>query len=203
MSGYWSWWLGALALGGITVGYYFAVGRRFGVSSSWERVVHWGAERRAEQLDNDLLADDSAFEAALRAATLEEFGDAGGVALHAPPAPPATPPAAPGRFPLSANATLLVSITVGAFIAALLNGRFQLRADMGEDFSALVTDGPWMWPILFVGGAMVGLGTRMAGGCSSGHGLSGVSRLQPVSLVATSVFFGSAVVVSLLLWKVI
>lgn len=205
MSPYWSWWLGALALGAITVGYHFAIGRRFGVSSSWERVVHWGVERRAERIDEELLADDAAFEAALRAATMEEFGERRDVAVEAPPAPPAAsiPAGAGGRLPLSANAALLVSITLGALAAALFNGRFQIRADMGEDFSALVTDGHWMWPILFVGGVMVGLGTRMAGGCSSGHGLSGVSRLQPVSLLATAVFFGSAVVVSTLLWKVI
>ena len=50
---------------------------------------------------------------------------------------------------------------------------------------------------------MVGFGTRMSGGCSSGHGLTGCSRLHPVSLVATAVFFAAAAAVSTLLWKVI
>jgi uncharacterized membrane protein YedE/YeeE len=57
--------------------------------------------------------------------------------------------------------------------------------------------------IRFVGGVLVGFGTRLAGGCSSGHGLSGCGRLRPVSIVATAVFFGTAVGVSFLLWKVI
>ena len=74
---------------------------------------------------------------------------------------------------------------------------------MGPAFADIVVDGPLLWPNLFVGGVLVGIGTRMAGGCSSGHGMSGCSRLQPVSLVATSVFFGTAVAVSsLLLWVI-
>jgi uncharacterized membrane protein YedE/YeeE len=60
-----------------------------------------------------------------------------------------------------------------------------------------------MIAVLFGGGMLVGFGTRLAGGCSSGHGLSGCGRLRPVSLLATAVFFGTAVLVSFLLWKVI
>ena len=53
--------------------------------------------------------------------------------------------------------------------------------------------------VLAVGGVLVGVGTRMAGGCTSGHGLSGCSRLQPSSLIATASFFGTGIVVSFLL----
>ena len=49
---------------------------------------------------------------------------------------------------------------------------------------------------LLVGGLLVGFGTRMASGCTSGHGLCGVSRLQKGSLVATVCFFGAGVAVS-------
>lgn len=41
---------------------------------------------------------------------------------------------------------------------------------------------------LVVGGLLVGFGTRLGGGCTSGHGLCGTSRLAPRSLVATAVF---------------
>jgi hypothetical protein len=205
MMDYWSWWMGALALGTITFFYHMLVGRRFGVSSSWERVVHWKVEREAERLDAESMSDAAAFQAALQEATLAEFGGSdGSVAVAAPPV--AEAPAAPensARLPLTASLTLLVMILVGAFTAAIINGRFELRSDMGPAFADIVVDGPLMWPTLFVGGIMVGIGTRMAGGCSSGHGMSGCSRLQPVSLLATSVFFGTAVVVSTLLLKVI
>ncbi|MBM4364109.1 MAG: YeeE/YedE family protein, partial [Deltaproteobacteria bacterium] len=52
---------------------------------------------------------------------------------------------------------------------------------------------------LLGGELLVGFGTRMAGGCTSGHGLCGVSRAQPGSLIATATFFGGGIAVSLLL----
>ncbi len=41
---------------------------------------------------------------------------------------------------------------------------------------------------LVLGGLLVGLGTRYGGGCTSGHGVCGIARLSPRSLVATGVF---------------
>jgi uncharacterized membrane protein YedE/YeeE len=110
----------------------------------------------------------------------------------------------PGPAPLVTQAALLISIFLGGLIAAVTSGRFHLRFDMGPGFKNLVTANPTtMTVLLFVGGVLVGFGTRLAGGCSSGHGLNGCGRLRPVSLVATAVFFGTAVAVSFLLWKVI
>jgi len=43
-------------------------------------------------------------------------------------------------------------------------------------------------PLLLAGGLLVGFGTRMGGGCTSGHGVCGIARLSPRSLVATVVF---------------
>jgi hypothetical protein len=57
--------------------------------------------------------------------------------------------------------------------------------------------------MLLAGGALVGFGTRMAGGCTSGHGMCGVSRFQKGSLLATAAFFGTGVVTSLLLGKLL
>jgi uncharacterized membrane protein YedE/YeeE len=121
-----------------------------------------------------------------------------------PDSEPATGEAAPGPAPLVTQAALLVSIFIGGLIAAVTSGRFHLRFDMGPGFRDVVTGDPvTMLILLFVGGVLVGFGTRLAGGCSSGHGLNGCGRLRPVSLVATAVFFGTAVAVSFLLWKVI
>lgn len=55
-------------------------------------------------------------------------------------------------------------------------------------------------PLWLVGisGALVGVGTRLANGCTSGHGLCGTSRLSKRSIVATLVFFGTGVVVATL-----
>ena len=46
-------------------------------------------------------------------------------------------------------------------------------------------------PVLAVAGLLVGLGTRVGGGCTSGHGVCGLSRLSRRSLVATILFIAS------------
>ena len=42
--------------------------------------------------------------------------------------------------------------------------------------------------LIILGGLLVGLGTRMAGGCTSGHGICGISRISIRSIVATTTF---------------
>ena len=218
MSTYWPWWAGAVGLALVTIAYTVATDRSFGVSSAWDRVLHWRRERHIERMEEE-FTDDRALAAALAAATAEHFGTvpAAPAATDAPqdgtpsPAPDAEPAPAETSsvtsqrpVPLITQAALLVSIFVGGWIAAVTSGRFQLRFDMGPGFRDLVTaDTATMVALLFAGCVLVGFGTRLAGGCSSGHGLSGCGRLRPVSLVATAVFFGTAVAVSFLLWKVI
>jgi uncharacterized membrane protein YedE/YeeE len=51
-------------------------------------------------------------------------------------------------------------------------------------------------PILLVAGVLIGYGAKLAGGCTSGNGLSGTSLLSPAALAATATFFGTAIVVS-------
>jgi uncharacterized protein len=46
-------------------------------------------------------------------------------------------------------------------------------------------------PLLIVAGLVVGISTRYGAGCTSGHGVCGMSRLSPRSLVATAAFMGS------------
>lgn len=48
---------------------------------------------------------------------------------------------------------------------------------------------------LIAGGLMVGLGTRLGGGCTSGHGVCGMSRLSPRSIAATLTFMAVAALV--------
>ena len=47
------------------------------------------------------------------------------------------------------------------------------------------------WPVYVIAGFMVGLGSRLGSGCTSGHGVCGLSRLSKRSLVATLVFMGT------------
>ena len=46
-------------------------------------------------------------------------------------------------------------------------------------------------PVLILAGLLVGFGTRLGSGCTSGHGVCDISRLSPRSIVATGVFMGT------------
>ncbi len=48
---------------------------------------------------------------------------------------------------------------------------------------------------LIIAGLLVGVGTRYGGGCTSGHGVCGLSRLSPRSLIATLAFMGSGMAI--------
>lgn len=54
---------------------------------------------------------------------------------------------------------------------------------------------PASWAVIVIAGLLVGFGTRLGGGCTSGHGICGVARLSPRSLVATAVFMAVAIIV--------
>lgn len=61
----------------------------------------------------------------------------------------------------------------------------------------LLNDIPARFPapgFLIVGGLIVGFGTRLGSGCTSGHGVCGVSRLSRRSIVATTLFISSGFV---------
>ena len=47
------------------------------------------------------------------------------------------------------------------------------------------------WPVFLLAGVLVGVGTRLGGGCTSGHGVCGLGRLSPRSLVATLTFIAT------------
>lgn len=47
------------------------------------------------------------------------------------------------------------------------------------------------WPILVIAGLLVGFGTRLGSGCTSGHGVCGISRLSMRSIVATLTFMAT------------
>jgi uncharacterized membrane protein YedE/YeeE len=80
-----------------------------------------------------------------------------------------------------------------AFLAGLIAAPLLLRA-AGGPAPALAIDASL--PVLIAGGLLVGIGTRIGGGCTSGHGVCGVARLSMRSLVATGMFMaaGAAVV---------
>ncbi|QKG71147.1 YeeE/YedE family protein [Erythrobacter mangrovi] len=70
------------------------------------------------------------------------------------------------------------------FILALIAGAALVNAISGPIEQTFMDN----WPVLALGGAIVGFGTRMGSGCTSGHGVCGMSRLSPRSIAATLTF---------------
>ena len=58
-------------------------------------------------------------------------------------------------------------------------------------------------PILLVAGGLIGYGAKLAGGCTSGNGLTATALLSPAGLAATATFFTTAIVVSFIIKAVI
>lgn len=199
---YWPWWKGALALGAITVFFVFVVGRMLGVSGSWARIVYWRDERKRRQEASVFRANAAVMQNSLLAATLAEFGEqktqqllaSRGVALPSQ----ATTRAPANGTSWTVSLTFLAFMAVGGLLAATASSHWELRLDLGATHTRLFGSGWREWLTLLGGGALVGFGTQMAGGCTSGHGLSGVARLIPTSLIATAAFFASAVATSFL-----
>lgn len=76
-----------------------------------------------------------------------------------------------------------LSFVVGMLIAA---------AGYGFTQGGLDVQLPAGWPTLAIAGAIVGFGTRLGSGCTSGHGVCGIGRLSSRSLTATALFMASA-----------
>jgi len=187
LGGHWPFWLGGIALGFIAVGFYVVARRPLAVSGAWARFV-------AGPTRGPVVTDMTALEEALAAATRDAFPDAEAAAPEAPA--PAVPLRVATNVTWTAQTIFLASVFVGALTAALLSGSFAVRATLGADFVRIFGRGAASWVVLAFGGVLVGFGTRMAGGCTSGHGLSGCGRLQPGSLLSTASFFGAGIVVA-------
>ena len=82
---------------------------------------------------------------------------------------------APGGTPWPIATAFVIGLPLGALLVALVFG--PVTARFPESTMAIV-----------LGGVIVGFGTRVGSGCTSGHGVCGLSRLSPRSIAATVSF---------------
>ena len=75
-----------------------------------------------------------------------------------------------------------------AFIAGLAGAPWVYRLFAGQPDVVIAAD----YPLLIVAGLLVGFGTRLGNGCTSGHGICGMARLSKRSFAAVAVFMVSA-----------
>lgn len=79
----------------------------------------------------------------------------------------------------------------GAFVAGLVAAPFIVSLFRGDLVSISTPHPLWM---MAVGGLLVGYGTRLGSGCTSGHGVCGVARLSKRSFAATGMFMATAII---------
>jgi uncharacterized membrane protein YedE/YeeE len=96
----------------------------------------------------------------------------------------------------------LGGLLLGGLLSSLLSGGWRPFWDLGM-FDTVFGWGPagklaWM----FGGGLLIGFGTRLAGGCTSGHGIFGLSNLERASLESTLAFMAAGIVTTNLIYRV-
>ncbi|MFD1791064.1 YeeE/YedE family protein [Ochrobactrum teleogrylli] len=74
------------------------------------------------------------------------------------------------------NAAFVLGLILGPVVYAALFGSFPVTTISAS------------WPIIVVAGLLVGIGTRMGSGCTSGHGILGMARFSKRSIAATITF---------------
>jgi len=95
---------------------------------------------------------------------------------------------------------LVLGVVLGSLLSALFSGEFRLEwvpslwaASYGNDPLTRVL-------VALAGGICLGFGARWAGGCTSGHGISGTLQLAVSGWLAVAAFFASGALVALLLY---
>jgi uncharacterized protein len=98
---------------------------------------------------------------------------------------------------------LLTGLLLGGFLSAVLGGGWAPIWALGI-FDQAIGFGPagkvaWM----FGGGLLIGVGTRLAGGCTSGHGIFGLANFELPSLVTTVSFMAAGIVTTQIVYRVL
>ncbi len=82
----------------------------------------------------------------------------------------------------------IIGIILGGFVSSALAGNLGLTSEMGS-FTTNVQWPPLLTAIYFFGGGLLlGLGARIAGGCTSGHSIHGIANLHVSSILVTALF---------------
>jgi uncharacterized membrane protein YedE/YeeE len=92
---------------------------------------------------------------------------------------------------------------IGAFLSVLLSGSFSVKW-VPDVWQQTFGDTPVLRVVVaFVGGILMGIGSRWAGGCTSGHGISGTLQLAVSSWLSVIGFFVGGIAAAMLIFRVI
>ncbi len=98
---------------------------------------------------------------------------------------------------------LLAGLVLGGFLSAAMSGGWTATWTLGlfDHVVALGPAGKLAW--MFVGGLFIGFGTRLGNGCTSGHGIFGLSNCELPSVVTTASFMLGGIVTTQVLYRVV
>ena len=96
---------------------------------------------------------------------------------------------------------MIVGILIGAFIASKMDGSFKMEAVPPEWEARFGGSIKKRAIASILGGAVMMIGARMADGCPSGHGLSGMMQMSVSSYVALAFFFGFGALIANLIYR--
>jgi uncharacterized protein len=96
----------------------------------------------------------------------------------------------------------VAGLLLGGFLSALLGGGWSptLALGMFDTRIGLGAAGKFAW--MFLGGLFIGFGTRLGNGCTSGHGIFGMSNLEAGSFVSTLAFMAGGILTTNLIYRV-
>ena len=98
---------------------------------------------------------------------------------------------------------LVCGVLVGAVASSLLAGQFTW-AWVPATWAAEAGSGAAVrWLVALIGGFLVGFGARWAGGCTSGHGISGTLQLAASSWIAAAGFFVGGIATAMFIYRLI
>jgi uncharacterized membrane protein YedE/YeeE len=97
---------------------------------------------------------------------------------------------------LGYRAFMLFGFVIGGALFAATLGSFNFSLSYGTAGEVLPAALGGQFPLLLLGGMLMGFGARTAGGCTGGHGMCGTSLGSPESFAATATFMATAVLLS-------
>jgi hypothetical protein len=95
---------------------------------------------------------------------------------------------------------LVLGIFFGALLSSHLSGQFQLVWVPARWYETFGNTPVHRWVVALAGGTVMGIGARWAGGCTSGHGISGTLQLAVSSWLASICFFIGGIITAELLF---